>query len=79
MANRLGRGEDVSTRSLAAEARQAVLRRLAERQDYFATEEQLLRAKGEVTAAEGAHKYALWVLRAYRVELDDPAPIRRQS
>jgi hypothetical protein len=62
-----------------SEARRNVLRILAERQDHFATEEQLLRGKGEDTAAEGAHKYALWVLRAYRAELDDPAPQRWAS
>jgi hypothetical protein len=67
------------TEPRVSEARRNVLRVLASRQDDFATEEQLLRGKGEDTAAEGCHRYALIVLRAYRAELDDPAPQRWAS
>lgn len=63
---------DAETRSLGSEARRNVLRVLAARQDHFSTEEQILMGRGEIVAAEGAHRYALIVLRAYRAELDDP-------
>jgi hypothetical protein len=55
-------------------ARQASLRALAAAHDRFATVEQVKWAEGDETEAEGAHKYANWVLRAYRAEMDDPEP-----
>jgi hypothetical protein len=60
-------------------ARAAVLRTLATRHDYFAEQEQLLVAEGRYAESQGAHKYALWVLRAYRAEMDDPRVDRRAS
>ena len=62
---------------IGSEARRNVLRVLVDRHNHFANEEQLLRGTGEDIAAEGAHRYALLVLRAYRAELDNPG--RRAS
>lgn len=53
---------------LDLEARKAVLRRLAEAYDEFATLEQLLTEAGEYDAAEVAHDLAIRVLTAYNVE-----------
>lgn len=55
-------------------ARQACLRRLAEAHDRFAELEQVKWAEGNEAEAEGAHRYANWVLRAYRAEMDDREP-----
>ena len=55
-------------------ARQLVLRRLADAHDRFAEEEQVLVAEGRYAESQGAHQYAVWVLRAYRAELDDRKP-----
>ncbi len=54
------------------DARKAVLRQLAEAHDRFAEQEQALILEGLYPEAEGAKKYADWVLRAYRIEMDDP-------
>ena len=51
------------------EAQERVLRRLAERHDHFSEMEQLYRAEGRVAEAEGAHWYALRLLRAYKAEM----------
>lgn len=56
-------------------ARQAALRQLAAAHDRFSEMEQLLYAQGDVVDAEGAHKYAMWTLRAYRAEMDDREPV----
>ncbi len=55
-----------------SEARQAVLRHLAAAHDRWATHEQIAVQQGDYIEAEGAHAFALWVLRAYRAELDNP-------
>jgi hypothetical protein len=57
-----------------SEARKAVLRRLATRHDHFSEAEQLAVADGDYAVAEIWHQYALWVLRAYRAECDNPEP-----
>lgn len=56
-------------------ARKAVLRVLAERADHFAEMEQLLVQEGKYADAEGAHKFGMWCLRAYKGEADDPKPL----
>ena len=48
--------------------REAVLDRLGEAYERFALREQTLRGEGKVAEAEGAHRYALWILRAYEAE-----------
>lgn len=55
-------------------ARKAVLRQLSEAHDRFAELEQVKWAEGNEAEAEGAHRYANWVLRAYRAEMDDREP-----
>lgn len=55
-------------------ARSRAIRRYALAFDHFSTQEQLARAKGDVIESEGAHRYAVMTLRAYRAEIDDPAP-----
>ena len=55
-----------------ASARSEAIRRYAAAYDRWATDEQLLIAEGHFPEAQGAHEYALWSLRAYRAELDDP-------
>jgi hypothetical protein len=55
-------------------ARQSCLRQLAQAHDRFSEMEQILRAQGDTVDAEGAHRYALWTLRAYRAEMDDREP-----
>ena len=59
---------------IAQDARKAVLRQLAEAHDRFSEQEQVLVFQGMYAEAEGAHQLALWVLRAYRAEMDDPTP-----
>jgi hypothetical protein len=53
-------------------AKRACLAQLADAHDRFSEIEQMAHVHGETVEAEGAHRYALWVLRAYRAELDDP-------
>lgn len=57
-----------------ATARKEVIRTYARAYDDWATEEQQLIAEGKYPEAEGAHQHALWVVRAYKAEIDDPAP-----
>ena len=52
------------------EAREAVLDRLATAFEKFATKEQEHRSNGDPVKAEGAHRYAQWVLRAYQAEAE---------
>jgi hypothetical protein len=52
-------------------ARNAAIRRYAYAHDRFAELEQT--TKG--AEREGAHRYAMWALRAVRAELDDPEPV----
>jgi len=54
--------------------RKAVLEQLALAHDHWSEEEQFLVGQGRVVEAEGAHQHALYVLRAYRAEQDDPKP-----
>jgi hypothetical protein len=65
----MARPRDVSTT-----ARESVLRTLAEAHDRFAEQEQVLVAEGRYAESQGAHQYGLWVLRAYKCELDDHTP-----
>lgn len=52
-----------------ADARENCLDWLAEAYERFAVREQELRnQRGKEAEAEGAHRYALWVLRAYEAE-----------
>lgn len=53
-------------------ARREALKRYATAHDKFSEAEQVHIAKGEIAEAEGAHNFALWALRAYRAELDQP-------
>jgi hypothetical protein len=53
-------------------AREAALYAYAHAHDRFFEREQVHRVKGETAEAEGAHVYAMWCLRAYRAELDEP-------
>jgi hypothetical protein len=62
----------VSGRDLAA--RQAVLKALVNAHERFSSRETEHRAAGNHVLAEGAHRYAVWCLRAYRSELDDRKP-----
>ena len=55
-------------------AREAVLAAIADAHDRFSEKEQIYTASGQHPEAEGAHRYALWCLRAYRAEMDDPDP-----
>ena len=52
--------------------REAVLRQLARAHDEFSEREQLATLSGHHIEAEGYHRHALWLIRAYRAELDDP-------
>ena len=56
-----------------AEAVRAARLRYARAHDKFAELEQRHALTNPIEAA-GAHEYALIALRAYRAELDDPAP-----
>jgi hypothetical protein len=53
-------------------AKSAAIRQYAAAYDHHATLEQQLVAEGRYVEAEGAHEYALWVLRGYRAEIDNP-------
>ena len=56
------------------EAQEGVLERLADRHDHFSELELVYRAEGRIAEAEGAHWYALRLLRAYKAEMDDEKP-----
>jgi hypothetical protein len=58
----------VSEPKTGSEAREACLDLYAERYEWFALREQEARGAGNHAIAEGAHRYALWVLRAYEAE-----------
>lgn len=56
------------------EPRTEVLLRLPEAHDHFVfTERQAWKEKHEAEA-EGAHRIATWIMRAYAGERDDPKP-----
>jgi hypothetical protein len=55
-------------------ARNAAIRRYAQAHDHFAVIEQQHVGTPE---GEGAHRFAVWALRAVRAELDDPEPKER--
>lgn len=54
--------------------REAALRTYAAAYDRFAETEQMHVLLGNYAEAEGAHAYALWAVRAYKAEMDDPEP-----
>ena len=56
------------------EARNAAMRTYAVAFDRFAEREQTHRLSENLAASEGAHQYAIWCMRAYRAETDDPEP-----
>ncbi len=55
--------------------RSNALRFYATAWDHWTTEEQVKRAEGNPIEAEGAHEFAMRIVRAYRAELDDPEPV----
>lgn len=57
-----------------AMTRSQAIRTYALAHDHWSEEEQTLTAEGQTVKAEGAHQFALMVLRAYRAEIDDPEP-----
>ncbi len=57
------------------QARSAALYRYAQAHDRFSELEQLYTATGNAVEAEGAHDFALMLLRAYKNEVDDVPPI----
>ena len=57
-------------------ARREAVFSYAQWHDDFSTEEQTLTAEGRTFEAEGAHQFALILLRAYRAEMDDPEPAK---
>ena len=59
-----------------AAARRAAIFAYAQWHDDYSTEEQTLTAEGRTFEAEGAHQFALILLRAYRAEMDDPEPAK---
>lgn len=58
-------------------ARKAVLRQLAAAHDTLLAVEQQHVIEGRYIEAEGAHVIGLRLLRAYKAESDDPAPVSR--
>lgn len=69
--------DDGTLVTVKQDARTAVLERLRDAANRFTATEQRFTARGRHTEAAGAHRYALWVLRAYTAELDDPTPLSR--
>jgi hypothetical protein len=57
-----------------AVAERSAMQALAERYDYWREREQGHRLASELYLAEGAARYAEWILRAYKAELNDPEP-----
>lgn len=55
-------------------AERTAMQTLAERYDYWREREQAHRLAEELYLAEGASRYAEWLLRAYKAELNDPEP-----
>lgn len=64
---------------LSLQARANALRRYAAAFDHFAELEQTAHVEGNVIEHEGAHRYALIALRAFRAEVDDPEPEARDG
>ena len=60
--------------NIATAPREAVLARLSKRHDYFVALERNEWKRGHVAEAEGAHRIAMSILRAYVVEDKDPSP-----
>lgn len=56
-------------------ARKAALEQYAKAHDHFSEKEQLAAPGSE--ERDLYHQWALWALRAYRAELDDPTPKER--
>ena len=54
--------------------RGAVIRQYAAAYDRHAEREQILAGQGNYKGATFAHVYALHILRAFRLETDDPEP-----
>jgi hypothetical protein len=55
-------------------AERTAMQTYAERYDYWRNREQTHRLASEPYLAEGAARYAEWILRAYKAELNDPMP-----
>ena len=62
----------------AVAARREAIARYSKAHDKFAELEQRHSGRNPIEA-EGAHQYALICLRAYRNEIDDPAPLTDQE
>ena len=60
--------------SLDGIARVAVLDQLTEAYEHWAEEEQLKTQSGEYVEAQGAHRFALIVLKAMDAEENNPVP-----
>lgn len=56
-------------------AREAVLLQLACAHDHFVEVERRAWKKDNKAEAEGAHRVATWLLRAYAIERDDTPPV----
>lgn len=59
-------------RQPVSDAQAAVLLQLAIAHERFTEQERVLAAEGRVAEAEGAHKIALRLVRAYKAEKDNP-------
>ena len=57
---------------VASLARREVILHYARAHDEWSTEEQRLRFEGKLIEAEGAHRTAVRVLKAYQNEIDNP-------
>ena len=57
---------------LLTRARRAALEQYAHAHDAWSEREQLAALEGDVAYREECHRYAVMVLKAYRLELDDP-------
>jgi hypothetical protein len=62
------------TAVIEQDSTQAVCQQIASAHDRFAEREQVLRYEGRHVEAEGAHVFALRLLRAYEAEAFDPEP-----
>lgn len=56
-------------------AERTAMQTYAERYDYWREREHGHRLAEEHFLAEGAGRYAEWILRAYKAELNDPEPV----
>jgi hypothetical protein len=57
---------------VAIDPQLAVLRQLASAYDRFCETEQVYVSEGRYAEAQGAHQFAVWILRAYQAEEADP-------